>query len=166
MTPASDRDRSFSVFFAAHAEDVRRLAVFLTSDPEQGRDLAQESLVRTYRAWERIEGDPFPYCKRALVNLVRSAHRRKLVALKHTRAAATAEVEGSRAASVEDWIVVRDALAQLSPVRRAAVVMRFYEDMSEADIARALDRPVNTVKSDIHRGLKALRPHLEEAVRT
>lgn len=44
--------------------------------------------------------------------------------------------------------------------------MRFYEDMSEADIARALDRPVNTVKSDIHRGLKALRPHLEEAVRT
>ena len=121
MTKAPGRDESFSTFFSAHAEDMRRLAVFLTGDPEQGRDVAQEALVRTYRHWSRIKGeDPVPYTKRIVINLVRSA----------------------------------------------AIVMRYYEDMSEADIARVLDRPLNTIKSDIHRGLKRLRPLLEEEVRT
>lgn len=68
--------------------------------------------------------------------------------------------------SDRDWLAVSDALRTLPPVRWAAIVMRVYEDMREADIARVLDRPLNTIKSDIHRGLKRLRPLLEEAVRT
>jgi hypothetical protein len=54
------------------------------------------------------------------------------------------------------------SLMELSPIRRATIVLRFYEDMSEADIARTLDRPLGTVKSDIHRGLAKLRQLLEE----
>ena len=56
------------------------------------------------------------------------------------------------------------ALSVLSPIKRAVVVMRFYEDMSEADIARILDRPLNTVKSDLRRALVRLRPELGEGV--
>ena len=54
-----------------------------------------------------------------------------------------------------------DALKELSPVRRATIVLRFYEDMAEGDIARTLDRPLGTVKSGIHRGLAKLRQVLE-----
>lgn len=156
------------MFFSAHAEEIRRLAVFLTGEAEQGRDLAQEALVRTYRHWPRIKGDdPVPYTKRILVNLVRSAHRRKAVALRHEeRTPPDPGIQPSGAGNVDDWLLVSDALRELPPVRRAAIVMRYYEDMSEADIARVLDRPVNTIKSDIHRGLKRLRPLLEQAVRT
>jgi RNA polymerase sigma factor, sigma-70 family/RNA polymerase sigma-70 factor, sigma-E family len=168
MTKPSDRDESFSTFFSAHAEDMRRLAVFLTGDPEQGRDAAQEALVRTYRHWSRIKGeDPVPYTKRIVVNLVRSAHRRKIVAIRHAKSTPPDPgIQQSSAGKVDDWLVVSGALLTLPPVRRAAIVMRYYEDMSEADIARVLDRPLNTIKSDIHRGLKRLRPLLEEAVRT
>jgi RNA polymerase sigma factor (sigma-70 family) len=59
---------------------------------------------------------------------------------------------------------VAQALSVLSPIKRAVVVMRFYEDMSEADIARILDRPLNTVKSDLRRALVRLRPELGEGV--
>jgi DNA-directed RNA polymerase specialized sigma24 family protein len=55
------------------------------------------------------------------------------------------------------------ALAELSPVRRATILLRFYEDMSEHEISRELDRPLGTVKSDIHRALRQLRPLLEES---
>lgn len=167
MSTSSERDAAFSRFFSAHAEEIRRLGVFLTGDAEQGRDLSQEALVRTYRHWSRIKGDPMPYAKRILVNLVRSAHRRRAVALRHQeRTPADPGIQPSGAGKVDDWLVVSEALRSLPPVRRAAIVMRYYEDMSEADIARVLDRPVNTIKSDIHRGLKRLRPLLEQAVRT
>jgi DNA-directed RNA polymerase specialized sigma24 family protein len=56
---------------------------------------------------------------------------------------------------------ISKALKVLPALRRAAVVLRFYEDMSEADIARTLDRPIGTIKSDIHRGLARLRRELE-----
>jgi RNA polymerase sigma factor (sigma-70 family) len=62
---------------------------------------------------------------------------------------------------VEDWLLVSDALRQLPPMRRAAIVLRFYEDMTDAQIAATLDRPIGTVKSDIHRGLASLRKYLE-----
>ncbi|MEO8323496.1 MAG: sigma factor, partial [Actinomycetota bacterium] len=107
MTKAPGRDESFSTFFSAHAEDMRRLAVFLTGDPEQGRDVAQEALVRTYRHWSRIKGeDPVPYTKRIVVNLVRSAHRRKIVAIRHAeKTPRDLGVQQSSTAKVDDWLV-------------------------------------------------------------
>lgn len=57
------------------------------------------------------------------------------------------------------------ALSSLSPIRRAVVLLRFYEDLPEADIALTLDRPLNTVKSDIRRALQQLKPILEEPMR-
>lgn len=161
----SKRDQEFRAFYLAEAERLRRLALFLTADRNQAEDLAQEALVRTYKAWARIrEGDPGPYARRILVNLVRSAHRRKVVALRHARGRSDGAVEGPDRA-VADWLHVARALSELPPVRRAAIVMRYYEDLPERDIAEALDRPLNTAKSDIRRGLEALRPLLAERER-
>lgn len=161
----SKRDKEFKAFYLAEAERLRRLALFLTGEHTQAEDLAQEALVRTYKAWGRIrEGDPGPYARRILVNLVRNAHRRRVVALRHLEKRAEKSVEAPDRA-VEDWLHVAEALAELPPVRRAAIVMRFYEDLPERQIAEVLDRPLNTVKSDIRRGLQALRPLLVEKER-
>jgi RNA polymerase sigma-70 factor (sigma-E family) len=148
----------------AESEKLRRVALFMTGDPDRAADLAQESLVRTYRHWGRIrDDDPGPYARRILVNLVRSQYRRGLLEKKHEqRPELFAPSSSSR---VDEWLRVTEALKTLSPVRRAAVVLRYYEDMPEAKIAEVLDRPLGTVKSDIHRALAKLRPLLEEKER-
>ena len=97
------------------------------------------------------------------MNLVRSAHRRRLLELRHNRPAL--EVVDSRSPQVDEYLRVTEALKALPPIRRATVVLRFYEDMSEAEIARVLDRPLGTVKSDIHRSLKKLKDLLDESER-
>jgi RNA polymerase sigma-70 factor (sigma-E family) len=155
------RDAEFKEFFMAESAALARLGTFLTGDHERGADLAQEALVRTYQHWGRIkEQDPAPYARRVLVNLVRSAHRRKLLERRHPPRSHA--VAASRSGDVDEWIRVSEALRALPPIRRAAVVLRFYEDMSEMQIAETLNRPLGTIKSDIHRGLAALRPLLTE----
>jgi RNA polymerase sigma-70 factor (sigma-E family) len=158
------RERQFHAFFNAEGESLRRLGVWLTGDADKGADLAQEAMARTYRHWGRIKNeDPGPYARRTLVNLVRSAHRRNVVERRyletHPRDPSIAE---SSSGQVDDFIRIAQALKSLPPIRRAAIVLRFYEDMSEAEIARVLDRPIGTVKSDIHRALAKLRPLLDE----
>jgi RNA polymerase sigma-70 factor (sigma-E family) len=155
------RDEEFRRFFVVESDRLRRLATFMTGDAERGAELAQEALVRTYRHWNRIRNeDPGPYARRILVNLIRSAHRRSV--LERTRGPESRpEFHEGHAGRVNDWLSVSGALMQLPPVQRATVVLRFYEDLSEAEIGRVLDRPVGTVKSDLHRALKKLRPLLE-----
>jgi RNA polymerase sigma-70 factor (sigma-E family) len=160
MRKLRHRDSEFAVFFEAHSERLRRLAVFLTGNPSLAADLAQEALVRTYRHWGRIrEQDPGPYARRVVVNLVRSQHRRSLLARRHEQTPMPLRVAQSE--GVEDWLVISEALKRLPPTRRAAIVLRYYEDMTDAQIAETLDRPIGTVKSDIHRGLAKLREYLE-----
>ncbi|MQA99890.1 MAG: sigma-70 family RNA polymerase sigma factor [Actinobacteria bacterium] len=163
------RDEQFRTFFNLEAERLRRLAIFLTGDTEAGADMAQETLARLYRHWGRVKSDdPGPYARRILVNLVRSSHRRRFVERRflerrHREPQPGSEPSvASQSGHVDEFLRISSALKCLSPIGRAAIVLRFYEDMSEADIARTLDRPVGTVKSDIHRGLAKLRPLLED----
>ncbi|MDQ3964644.1 MAG: SigE family RNA polymerase sigma factor [Actinomycetota bacterium] len=159
-----DRDDDFAGFFHAESEKLRRLAAFLTGDSSGAADLAQEALVRTYRHWGRIRNeDPGPYARRILVNLVRRQHRRNLLEGRHEQV--HVPLHSANGGRIEDWLQVTGALKQLPPMRRAVVVLRFYEDMTEQDIATALDRPLGTVKSDIHRGLAKLRQLLDDAER-
>lgn len=154
------RELEFRDFFHAEAERLMRFALYLTGDREQAADLAQEALVRTYRHWGRIsKSDPGPYTRRILVNLVRSAHRRRLLERKHDENHHHL-APLSDSVTVEEWMRVMDALKTLSPIRRAVVVLRFYEDLTEPQIAHVLDRPLGTVKSDLHRALAKLRPLL------
>jgi RNA polymerase sigma-70 factor (sigma-E family) len=159
----SERDEHFALFFQAHSESLRRFGAFLTGDSEVGADLAQEAMARVYRKWGGIRsGDPNAYARRIVVNLVRGSHRRSLVARRHKQHEASIDLQPSRSGEVDDWLELSAALRQLPVARRATVVLRFYEDMSEQQIADTLDRPVGTVKSDLHRGLKKLKEILEE----
>lgn len=158
----TEPDREFRDFYGAQATRLKRLALALTADPREADDLVQEALLRAYRSWSRIrEEDPGPYVRRTLANLHRNSLRRKVVERRHLRVV-KAEVAPSHDDGVEHTLRVAAALRHLSPIQRAAVILRYYDDLSQADIARILDRPIGTVKSDLHRALRRLRPLLDE----
>ena len=162
---AQGRDAEFQAFYESEGRRVRELAVFLVGDRHLAADLAQDAFLRTYRSWNRIrKSDPGPYVRRALVNLCKNSHRRRAVEKKHWGAAPARVVTDSASANVDQRLTVVDALNSLSPMRRAAVVLRYYEDMTDEQIAALLDRPLGTVKSDIRRSLEHLRPLLDERV--
>lgn len=163
-TGRKTRDEDFGDFFQAEGDRLRRFALFLTGDPERAKDLAQEALARVYRHWRRIDRDPGPYARKIVLNLARNEHRRALLQRRHERTPVDHVADASNA--VDERQRLTAALATLPPVKRAVVVLRFYEDMSEAQIAAALDRPLGTVKSDLHRALAKLRPLLSEEQRS
>jgi RNA polymerase sigma-70 factor (sigma-E family) len=156
----AQRDAEFHAFYVSENEALCRFGTFLTGDPDEGAELAQEAMARTYRTWSRVTSHPSAYARRILVNLVRSAYRRRLVARRYSQGSTAPTATVSQAPAVDDWLLVQDALNKLTPVRRATVVLRFYEDLTEAQIAEVLDRPLGTVKSDLHRAMKQLRPLL------
>ena len=160
-----DQDAAFKAFYMREQPRLRQLALLLTGEVERSSDLAQEALLKTYRAWPRIRyEDPGPYARKALVNLFRNEQRRSAVARRHTPA--PLGETPSPDAGVAESLRVAEALRVLSPIRRATVLLRFFDDMAEAEIARVLDRPEGTVRSDIHRSLTKLREALTEEVST
>ncbi|MBK5228972.1 MAG: SigE family RNA polymerase sigma factor [Actinobacteria bacterium] len=156
-----DRDAEFHDFYVAEVPRLRSIALMLTADPSAADDLVQEALLRCYRKWHRIrDEDPGPYVRRTLTNLYRNDIRKNIVRRKHPPDAQ--KPEPSHAGSVEDALRVGRALQDLSPIRRAVVILRYYEDLPERAIAEILDRPLGTVKSDLHRALATLKPLLED----
>ena len=155
----ADKDAEFKEFFEAEFRPLRRLGYLLTGDWAEAEDLAQEAMVRTYRAWSGIveRERPGAYARSVLVNRRRSLLRRSMVAQKH------AEVLRSEAYAPdfgEEGMVLWDAIQTLPRRQRAALVLRFYEDLPEAEIARILDAPIGTVKSLVHRGVAGVRERL------
>lgn len=158
----SARNNEFKDFYGQRLGRLKRLALLLTGDPQEADDLAQEALLRAYRSWGRIRGeDPGPYVRRILVNLHRTSIRRKILERKHLRGAGE-EITPSHDHRVEQALRVAAALRRLSPAQRVTVALRFYEDLPYTEIARVLDRPLGTVKSDLHRALARVRPLLDD----
>lgn len=153
------RPEEFRLFFEAEYGPLRRLAYLLTGDWHEAEDLAQEAMVRTYRAWSRIRDRERAgaYARSVLINRRRSLLRRTLAAAKHTQAAGR-QVHAPGLG--EDGLVLWDAIRHLPRRQRAALVLRFYEDLPEAEVALILDMPIGTVKSLVHRGLARLRERL------
>jgi RNA polymerase sigma-70 factor (sigma-E family) len=142
----------FEDFYRAQHEPMLRLAYLLTQSRSAAEDLVQDSFIRIQPRWGSLD-TPAAYLRRTVTNACYSWHRRR-------RREAAAPVEPVVAAEPEHdemW----DALAKLPPRRRAALVLRYYLDLSEADIAEALGCRPGTVKSLTHRALAELRSVLE-----
>jgi RNA polymerase sigma-70 factor (sigma-E family) len=154
-------DEDFQGFFAQHYEQLCRLGFLLTGDPAQAEELAQDALVRTWRRWRLVgkPGNPETYARKVLVNRHRSLLRRALVEARYRYRDRT--TEGSSDEHREDAIVLWAATRRLPPRQRAVLVLRYYEDLSEAEIARVLGIPVGTVKTLTRRGLARLRRSLD-----
>lgn len=142
----------FAALYRDRYAAMVRLAYLLVGDEGVAEELAQDAFVRVYRRWATVQ-DPPAYLRRAVVNACRSHHRRRFTERRHPPAAP--EAVGPPELD-ETWSL----LATLPPRRRAALVLRFYEDLPLHDIAGALGCSTGNVKSLIHRGLAQLRPEV------
>lgn len=150
------------MLYAAHAPGAARLAYLLTGDRALAEDLVQEAFVRMFGRFRDLRNpDAFgAYLRKTVVNLARSHFRRKGVERAYLnresrRPAPAAQSPGQRQ---ELW----DALRDLNSRQRAAIVLRYYEDLTEAQTAEVLGCAVGTVKSLVSRGLNQLRAGLSE----
>jgi RNA polymerase sigma-70 factor (sigma-E family) len=150
-------DTEFREFFASQYGRLCWLGFLLTGDRAEAEELAQDALVRLWWRWlVRRPDDPARYVRRVLVNRRRSLLRRAAV-----EARALARLEPAPPPAGEEDAMVLWAAVQELPVRqRAVLVLRFHEDLTEAEVARLLGLPLGTVKSLGHRALARLRERL------
>lgn len=153
-----DRDREFRAYFEARVAVMRRTAYLLCGDWHRAEDLAQTALAKLYVAWPRIHrnGMVDAYARkivvRAAIDDSRRWFRRSETAMRDVP-----DIVASAMPGVDDMIDVRRALASLPPGQRAAVVLRYWEDLPVAETALALGCSEGTVKSQAAKGLAALR---------
>jgi RNA polymerase sigma-70 factor (sigma-E family) len=152
-------DREFLDFFADQFWSLRRIGFLLTGDWGEAEELAQEAMARTFAAWPRVRGydRPAAFARRVLLNRHRSLLRRAVVEARHLASRAPAPHQPDFSG---DDLVLWQALRRLPARQRTAIVLRFYLDLSETEVARQLGVPVGTVKSLVHRGLHRLRERL------
>jgi RNA polymerase sigma-70 factor (sigma-E family) len=148
-----DRDTAFATYVAARRRALLRAAWLLTSDWHLAEDLVQTALAKAYLAWRRID-DPDPYVRRVLVTTYVTWWRRRWHGEEPT------ESLPDVAAAADDGDLRRqlhDALRTLPRRQRAVVVLRYFEDLTEAETAAALGCSVGTVKSQHARAMARLR---------
>lgn len=149
---------AFEDFVAARLPALLRFGRVLTGNSAAAEDLVQTALTKSYPKWGRIEAsDPEGYVRRVMANTHASWWRRPFRERPYEELPERAGTGPDPYVSVELRDAMWHALNQLSPRQRAALVLRFYEDLSMAEIADALGCRVGTVKSLISRGLAALR---------
>jgi RNA polymerase sigma-70 factor (sigma-E family) len=143
-------------FLDARGDALLRTAVLLTPGREAGQDLLQEALERLLRKWPKVRGDPEGYLRRIMYHRAvdgwRSRARRPEV-LGLPAEAAVAD----HASRLDLRLTLMAALERLTPRQRAAVVARYWEQLSEAETAAALGCSVSAVKAAAARGLRTLR---------
>ena len=140
---------SFVEFYEQRYAAMVRLAVALTGSAASGEDLVQDSFVRVHARWDRIS-DPSAYLRRTVVNACRSAQRRS----RRERALVVLERAPSTALEANELF---DVLARLPYRQRAALVLRYYEGLSQREIGQVLGCSEGTVASLVHRAIAQLR---------
>lgn len=159
-----------TALFHRHHLDLVRLATMLTGDRATAEDVVQDAFERVHAARKRLanaEGVGVSYLRTAVINGCRGVHRRRKVARRHQAEAhgdagqPSAEQEVIRA---ERHREVAAALARLPRRRREVLVLRYYLELSEAEIAETLNISTGTVKSSAARGLATLAKTLREGL--
>lgn len=138
--------------YEQHFDQLVRLAYLVSGQAEQAEEVVQEAFVKTHRSWARVR-DPLPYLRTAVVNGCRSVGRRQIL----ERERQPSPPEPAVLEADELW----DALGVLTDRQRSAVVLRFYCDLPDADIAAALGCREATVRTSVHRALAKLRKEID-----
>ena len=150
-------DRSeFDDFVAARSGRLLRTAYLLTRDWALAEDLLQTALTKAWFAWGRVVDDPEPFVRTVLVNTYASWWRRRWRGEPPTEALPERAVADPTHA-VDERDRLWQALGRLPRRQRAVLVLRFYEDLTEAQVAAALHVSVGTVKSQTSKALARLR---------
>ena len=146
----------FDEFVAARSSRLLRTAYLLTRDHALAEDLLQTALAKAWFSWSRIQGDPEPYVRKVLVNTFASWWRRKW----NGEQSYAEPPETTRSGGHDELDEHQDlwaAMGRLPRRQRAVIVLRYVEDLSEAESARLLGISPGTVKSQTSRALANLR---------
>ncbi|MQY06739.1 SigE family RNA polymerase sigma factor [Actinomadura macrotermitis] len=153
---------TFEEFVTASAGRLLRTAVFLVYDRHLAEDLLQVAYERVARRWKRVAaGNPEAYARKVLVNLAIDEGRRR----RDLPVGSVADVErvaGAPAAAGVPHGELDEVLRALPAKQRAVVVLRYWCDLGEHEIAEALGISRGTVKSHTSRAMAALREHMKE----
>ena len=142
----------FESLYRERFNELARLAALISGDPSASFDIVQDAFVQLYRRWDRVD-EPVAYLRRSVVNGCHSS-RRKL----GRNERATAKLAASTPLTTDlHAYELTDALATLPPNQRAALVLRHYLGLPDAEIAAILGCAPGTVASLVHRGLARLR---------
>jgi RNA polymerase sigma-70 factor (sigma-E family) len=161
LPPAAGVD--FETWLVARAPALQRTAHLLTGDAHSAQDLVQNTLAKLYLAWPRISRRDHidAYARRVLVNEHRSTWRRPA-----SRREVVTDVVPDRSVPESQYDGLHEAVwrfvSSLPPKQRTVVVLRFYEQLTEAEIADLMGISVGTVKSQSSRALAALRGRLPD----
>jgi len=150
-----DTRPDFEEFVVVCSDRLLRTAYLLTRDPALAEDLLQTGLTKAWFAWRRLDDQPEPYVRRILVNTYATWWRRRWRGERPTGDLPEPwPVTGSGPETRHDlWV----ALGRLPRRQRAVVVLRFFDDLTEADTAEVLSCSVGTVKSQTAKALARLR---------
>ena len=171
--PSQRARADFEQFVTASSDALLRTAYLVVWDPVEAEDLVQECLLAVARRWPRVRGmdHPHAYARRVLINLAldgakrRTRRRQELVGDDAATLTAVPDESSARrlnAIGVRAELIA--ALATLPPRQRAVLVLRYFEDLSEAQVAELLGCSVGTVKSTASRGLTRLQAALSPEI--
>lgn len=155
----ADWDDALSALVHARGAALVRYATLLAGDPREGEDLAQEALVRTFSRGRGALREPAAvegYVRRAILNAYLDAHRRRRLWDGVRHLVARSDVAPGHDLAAAERSDVEVALARLAPRHRAAVVLRFYDDLTVPEVARRLGVSDGAVKRYLHEGVAAL----------
>jgi RNA polymerase sigma-70 factor (sigma-E family) len=166
VAPAWGADEAVTRLFTAHYRSLVRLATLLLREPGPAEEIVQDAYVALHTHWRRLRDadKALAYLRQSVVNRSRSALRRRVVADRYAGTARRLDHAPSAetgALGLLQHATVIAALRALPARQREALVLRYYADLSEAEIAEVMGVSRGAVKSHAARGLTALRQTLE-----
>lgn len=159
---SKEHEREFEMLFDRHYRSLRGLAFVMLGDAARAEEVVMEAYVKAFGGWGRLRtmDHPHAYLRQIVVNLCRSRFRREKVELRVNalvhRSGEQAQWERDSALRMDLWAAVR----KLPERQRACVVLRYLEDMTEREIADALECSIGTVKSQLSKARTKLEREL------
>ena len=159
MSSRQSRTEEFERFVAARWPALVHMARLLSGgDRHRAEDLVQEALVKLWAAWPRVADEaPEAYVRTVLARLAARSARRRWWGERPADVLPETVQRGDLSEDVAERTRLEAALARLTPPQRAAVVLRYYQDMSETQVAQTLGCPIGTARSHTARGVARLR---------
>ncbi len=164
------RDQQVTDLFAEQYDGMCRLAAHLLGDRAGAEEVVQEAFLRTFSSWRRIRRPQRAqwYLRATVVNLCRSRLRRRATEDRSNRTVYATDPErqatggsGAGTGAPDDALVVLEAVRHLPTRQRETVILRYYEDLPEAAIAKVLGCSVGTVKSQLSKARATLAAALD-----
>jgi RNA polymerase sigma-70 factor (sigma-E family) len=159
----AEDEEEFQGFVRSRWPRLLRTAYLLTGDRHLAEDLTQSALAKTYRFWHRVQRSDSPdaYVRRILVSCDKDRFRKRRVPEHLTDVPPDVMATQDDMARADQRALLAAALARLPRRQRAVVVLRYWEDLSEAEVAQILGCSPGTVKSQAAKALSKLRVALE-----